>query len=432
MPDRKFESRSEDVQEILSLIPHGIVRWGTTVIFLAIIMLIVVTWIIKYPEIITTRITLTTENPPVSVVAQSSGKLVRLFVRENDFVKADRVLAAIDNPARLEDVLELRRQLASFDALVAKPDAPVALAFNKNAKLGELQAEYSNFLQSYFDHQFVHQDHYYEDKIKSIEAQMAVYNDLNAKLARQNEILAQEVELAKKKHENNKILFAEKLVSEFDVTTTENAYLEKKYALENAKNSIINNNILLAEYQKTILDLNQQRNEKRRSLVIAVQENYKKLQSQLALWEQKYILKAPLDGHVSFFKVWSDNQFVRAGDEVMKIAPAAHGLLGKVYLPGSGSGMVKRGQKVRIKFDGYPFYEFGAVEGQIESISLVSRDNQYVIDVSLSKGLQTSYRRTLDFKQGMQGDVDIITEDLRLIERVFNRFRYVFTTFAGQ
>jgi len=97
-------------------------------------------------------------------------------------------------------------------------------------------------------------------------------------------------------------------------------------------------------------------------------------------------------------------------------------------LPRVRSGKVKVGQEVKIKFDGYPFNEFGAVEGKIESISMIARDNLYLINVSLPNGLKTTYNKTLEFKQEMQGIADIITEDMRLIERIFNQIRYIFTS----
>ena len=42
-----------------------------------------------------------------------------------------------------------------------------------------------------------------------------------------------------------------------------------------------------------------------------------------------------------------------------------------------------------------------------------------MIDVSLPKKLITSYNKKIDFKQEMRGTAEIITEDLRLIERFF-------------
>jgi len=45
---------------------------------------------------------------------------------------------------------------------------------------------------------------------------------------------------------------------------------------------------------------------------------------------------------------------------------------------------------------------------------------------NLPKTLITSYNKEIEFKQEMQGVAEIITEDLRLIERVFYQFKKIF------
>ena len=254
---------------------------------------------------------------------------------------------------------------------------------------------------------------------------MSYYQELNRKLVDQEEILAREVDIARERYSNSQTLYKQELISNVDLANSESAFLQKKYSLENAKASMINHNIQLSEHQKTIMDLQQQYYEKKRALDAAIQESFKRLQNQLANWEHRYLLKAPISGYVSFFKFWSDNQYVNVGDEVMMVVPNSTDILGKIYLPAMGSGKVKPGQLVRIKFDSYPFNEFGAVLGEIESISLIARDSQYLINVNLINGLETSYGTELEFKQEMQGTADIITEDLRVFERVFNQLRSI-------
>jgi len=426
MQDRKFELRSDEVQEILSLIPHWIIRWGITLIFTTILIVLLATWFIKYPEIITSRITITTQNPPVSVIAQSSGKLVKLFVKENEFVKANTYLGVIENPANIEDIFKLKNQLEAFKTFLAQSDKLIKFDLDEDLILGELQIDYSNFLQNYLEYKFLIQTNYHAIEIKLLEAQITSYKNLNNNLVRKKEILLKELELAQKKYNSDKILFEKALISDVDLANSESAYLQKKYSLENAETIIINNNMQLAICEKTITDLNQQLHDRKRRLILSIQASYKKLQSQIALWEQKYILKASIDGYIFFFKFWSDNQFVKVGDEVMTIVSSSRNIIGKIYLPEIGSGKVKIGQKVNIKFDSYPANEFGMVEGKIELISLISRDNRYLVSVRFLKGLQTSYNKTLEFKQEMQGNANIITEDLRLFERIFNQLRYVF------
>jgi hypothetical protein len=65
------------------------------------------------------------------------------------------------------------------------------------------------------------------------------------------------------------------------------------------------------------------------------------------------------------------------------------------------------------------------VRGVVESKSLVPTGDAYVIEISLPDGLTTLYNRNLEFTQNMQGTAEIMTDRLRLIQKIINPFRYL-------
>jgi HlyD family secretion protein len=107
----------------------------------------------------------------------------------------------------------------------------------------------------------------------------------------------------------------------------------------------------------------------------------------------------------------------------MVIVPEISEIIAQLEAPMAQSGKIEIGQTVNIKLDNYPVAEYGAVEGRIESISMIPVRNVYSIKVSLPKGLTTSYKRELTFRQEIQGTAEIITNDMRLIERILNQVR---------
>ena len=142
--------------------------------------------------------------------------------------------------------------------------------------------------------------------------------------------------------------------------------------------------------------------------------------------ELKYILKAPTDGIITFTKIWSENQFVRENETVFTVIPEQPGeIIGKIDLPIKGSGKVKEGQEVNIKFDNYPYLEYGLVKGKIKTISLVPEEDHYFVEVDLINGLVTFYGKELEFNQEMPGDAEIITEKLSLLSRIMNPIKYL-------
>ena len=85
------------------------------------------------------------------------------------------------------------------------------------------------------------------------------------------------------------------------------------------------------------------------------------------------------------------------------------------------------GQNVNIRLANFPDREFGIIKGKISSISLTpDKDGNLLLNISLPKGLETSYKKHIIFQQEMSGSAEIIVEDLRLIERLLYQFRAVF------
>ena len=69
----------------------------------------------------------------------------------------------------------------------------------------------------------------------------------------------------------------------------------------------------------------------------------------------------------------------------------------------------------------YPEQEFGILKGKISSVSLTTdQKGQYAINGILDNGLTTSYGIQVDFIYDMPVEVEIITENKRLLERLVN------------
>jgi HlyD family secretion protein len=161
-------------------------------------------------------------------------------------------------------------------------------------------------------------------------------------------------------------------------------------------------------------------------LLSVLDEAFLNLEAQIRIWENKYLLISPIDGTVTFTKFWSSNQSVVVDQPVLNVVPESPGdYIGRIFLNMQRSGKVKAGQMVNIKLSGFPYLEYGMVRGSVRTISLVPSGNEYVIEVSLPQGLKTLYGRELKFTQNMQGAAEILTEDLRLLQKIINPFRHL-------
>jgi HlyD family secretion protein len=174
------------------------------------------------------------------------------------------------------------------------------------------------------------------------------------------------------------------------------------------------------------LDMELQQAEKERLIKQSLRTATEQLSNAINSWELAYCLVSPIQGKVTFTKYWNENQYVPAGESVFTVVPGeGKVLIGKAILPISRSGKVKTGQRVMIRFTNFPDQEFGIVSGVVNRISLVPSDNNYQVEIGLSNGLITNYGKILPVTYEMKALAEIVTEDLRLIERFFMPIKQV-------
>ncbi len=428
----KIELHSEEIREILGHVPHWIIRWGLLMFLISFLLIIIGSWIFKYPDILKAEIFITAENPPYQVIARSDGRIEHLFVKDNEDIKRDQILALIENPSVFEDVIILKSGLDSFRINNNSSINEYLHHFSQNLVLGDLQSYYANFLKLFEDiNKFILLD-YHNQKIASLEQEIHKYENYSQRLRIQNYILVQEEKLSLNQLNRDSILFIQGLIPEADYEKTKSILLQKRFNLEQSLITLASNDIEVSKLEQQILDLRLQRNQEKNKLELAMNEAYDNLLAQISLWEQKYVMQSPVQGVVSFTRIWSENQNVRNGDVVMSVIPKDQGeVIGKINLPVAGSGKVKPGQSVNIKFSNFPHIEYGMVRGTIRSISLVAQDKLYSAVVQLNEGLRTNYGITLDFNQDMHGIAEIITDDKRLLERVVYPIKAVITKQKG-
>lgn len=423
MPENKQIENSE-VQNIIGNPPRGIIRKGNAYIFIFFVILAVLAAIVQYPEIIPSQVTITSDNPPITLVARQAGKLM-LRIEDNQQVKSGEVLAVIESASDYAMVDSLTNLILGMNLRKFILDsAKIFVPLPDFEALGSIQTEYGIFRKRYDDYRFFTTLEYHDQQIGAIEPQLDKYKQLKYTNQKLKNVLQKDYKLSKEKYDIDKGLYEKKVLSKSDLDKTESAMLQKQYNLEQINSSILSADIKVSELEKNIVELNLQYEESKKQLESDLLTSYNSLLNTISIWEENYSLRTPIDGQVSLFSFWKDNQFVSAGDEVMTIVPfQKKEFIGKVILPMRSSGKVKIGQTVNIKLDNYPFEEYGMLEGRIESISLIPQNGNYLLNVSLPEGLKTSYRIDLSFRQQMTGTADIITEDLTLLQRILYQFR---------
>ena len=422
-----IELRSEEIQEVLGRPPKWIIRWGITVVFIIVVGLFVGSYFFKYPDILQASITVTTENLPAGVAAKVSGRIDTLFVEEKETVKKDEILSMIENPARLDDILFLKKRLLSYSI----SDSMQLEKLPINLQLGDIQQSYLSFLKAHEDYQYFFKADYHHKKIKVIEKQIAIQQAIMHKTHNQLNLTQKQLNAAHQLFIIDSTLFFKKTISLADFETAKNNYLQYQQAYESAKLSIDNQQMNILQLEQAIFDLEQQRTEQLNVLTLALSSSCDQLSVQIRHWEQTYLLIAPCDGIVTFTKYWQQNQNINAGEVLVTVVPqTSTQIVGKILLPPQGAGKVKEGQMVNVKFDNFPHMEYGMLRVPIKNISLVpitvnEMGKAYILEVVFSEQLITNYGKELTFSQEMTGIAEIITEDLRLFDKFVNPIKAV-------
>ena len=81
--------------------------------------------------------------------------------------------------------------------------------------------------------------------------------------------------------------------------------------------------IQLAQSKEVLLDLDKQVMEELQTQTVNLKNATEQLMAQLMSWEQRYLLKSPINGKVTFLSVWSPNQNVESGASVFVVVPMA-------------------------------------------------------------------------------------------------------------
>lgn len=422
--EKEIELRSEEVQEILTRIPHWMIRWGSVVVLLIVLSLFFVSWVVKYPDVITTQIVITTNTPPEKLVAKMSGKIEAILVVDKAAVYKNSPLAVIENSANYKDVFLLKGIVDTID--IDKYKFPFEKL--KIAQLGEVESYFA-----VFQKESIADDLNAKLQPYQVEGTAQSYESIQLKerlrlLESQRSSNQAELVLQKSDLDRYEGLFKKGIIATQELEKHKLTYLqvERNYksllsTISQLKSAIneLNKNSKTTRINESKENVNLERN---------VIQSFYGLKKAIRDWELNYVLRSSIEGKVSFLQLWAPNQTVNAGDNVFAVIPINEkGYIGKVKAPAQNSGKIKVGQTVNIRLANYPDREFGIIKGAIKAISLTpDKDGNVLIDISLPNGLETSYKKQISFQQEMSGTADIVTDDLRLIERLLYQFRDVF------
>ncbi|MBP8777130.1 MAG: HlyD family efflux transporter periplasmic adaptor subunit [Bacteroidaceae bacterium] len=422
---KQIELRSEEVQEVMGQVPPWILRWGITVLAIIVIGLFIGCYFFKYPDTLTAEVTITTTTPPINVIARSTGKLDQIYVHNGQSVQSGEVLAVIQNTADYEDVKILSAKMQDWvNGRLELKDLNQWMD-NTTLKLGEMQGTYASFMKCLRESLDYRKFNYYPKKIQMKLHQKAKQEEIFARMKEERELGKRQMEIASSIFYRDSILRDKQISTGEDYDRALQTYLQSKQSM--LSNHTSEKQIEMQQMQsgETLLDLENQYAETHNKYTLALHTAADQLLVGLKNWEQSYVLRSSIRGTVNLMGIWSRNQNVTTGDLVFIVLPAEPDApMGKAMLPAAGAGKVKAGQRVNVRINNFPDQEFGYLVGKVKSISNVpTTEGLYFVEIAFPNGLRTNYHRQLPLSQQMLGNLEIVIQEKRLIERFLQPMR---------
>lgn len=415
---------SDEVQEIISYRPHWFIRRGNMIFLIVLLFLLSLTWFIQYPDIVNGSARLVALNPPKLISSKAEGKLVKLFVSNEEQVQKNQHLAYIESTTDYNEVMNLKSwveqtiaatQNSSYEILNSNP-------LPSFTDLGELQSGYQIFQNEWLLTKQTLASGYYQKKKNALGKDLQYLSALKSDVYVQKELLEKDQQLQQTEFEAYEKLAKEKVIAPLELNQYKSKLISKEQSLKQTNTQITNSDISSHSKQKEIMDLQKTISDQQQQFHSSLLE----LKSKIELWIQQYVLVAAEGGKLVYINSLKENELISAGQALFYIEPRQTQFYAELQAGQRNLGKIKKGQRVMLKVESYPSTEFGYLTGMVNYISsMPNRRDSFLVKVDLPNGLQTNYDKTIYFRNSLLAQAEIITDDRRLSERFWGQLKQI-------
>lgn len=170
------------------------------------------------------------------------------------------------------------------------------------------------------------------------------------------------------------------------------------------------------------------------SQIVTLNNDITQTQQQIAELERQLgqkTIRSPIDGIVLQLPSKQSRAFIQTGQLIAQIAPKNASKILKVQMPSVGSGFLKPGMPVKVKFDAYPFQDYGVVTGKVRWVSpdskvvdgVMGKVEAFELDVELDRDYIRSQDKKIPLNLGQTASAEVITRQRRTIDFIIDPFK---------
>lgn len=353
----------ESSSDMLGDMPNWLIHTGSYIVYGLIAVLLVGSCVFKYPDIVTTNVSIDDYSKTDWIMANEDGIIDEFFVSDGDKVKKNDTLGIIRNTASLDDVKRFCKVLTRVEWFYRTEDLSYLEEYPFDLIMGEMSSSYEQFTEAVRANVFAMK-----------------YNAYNHRRS----YMQQEL----------KILMKDSVKNELAILNARRNLFEME--LEHKQVTVQNKRLLELAYERMV--------------------------NSLKSWENRYLIKSTNDGSVLLGKGWSINNRVSVGDTICSVISEYKGHpKGHIKLSQHQVADIAIGDKVNIELSKFPSHTYGYLLGEVSSVSYVPSNKTYAVEVELPDGMYTTSKLEVDYEVGLVGKAEIITSSRSILSRIFGQ-----------
>ena len=240
------------------------------------------------------------------------------------------------------------------------------------------------------------------------------------------------LQLARKDLQRHRYLQQEGVISKQKLDEVEGAMIERQGTLEQTQSEIqqaaseekkqeSSYGRQLKEFQSQLSDV--------RSEIAQTQTSIQSLQFQL----QQRVLQSPTNGTIFQLSANNAGTVLQPGQAIAQIAPEGSPLVFRAKMPSAESGFLRVGQPVKLKFDAYPFQDYGVVQASVRWISPDSKVEEtaqgkletFELEIALEQTYIQAQNKQVVLTPGQTATAEVIVRQRRLIDFILDPFKKI-------
>lgn len=386
---------AENMGHKLSLLP---LSWIIISYTLTALVLLSVIFLLKsdYSRRTTVKGNIQSSSDVVRLYSQLPGRVEIINFRHGDHVKKNATLATLIN----QHTFSNQNAEASIENLMWKKEEIIRDEISNSKKI---------------------------TKMEIVKIHNQIDNTIKEISILDNEIKIQEekTNLQERTKQRHQQLASDGFISAASLQEKEEDLLNEKRLLSNLKRTRREKETSLQDMKETMRSLPSKMEATSLTKEKEIKNNKKELIERKISTTAEII--APLNGTILDYNI-SIGQWVETNHPLALILPDTGKLEAQLYVPSKAIGFINKGDKVKIRYEAFPYQKFGHASGLITHIAkapifpgeLKNSPQQsepvYKVKVSIEKDWVSAYGKRIALSNGMLLEADILGETRTLLE----------------